>query len=104
MSNKVAVFWPGDAREIPNQLALPSMQEATTQLVAALKKLGRDPYLVEGYLSKPHHAIEKLGHLPSAAGTRAARATTSSWSRTSTIRRAGSIESASLGRASGSFD
>src|SRR3954464_6797771 len=61
MSNKVAVFWPGDAREIPNQLALPNVQEATTQLVGALKKLGRQPYLVEGYLSKPHHAIEKLG-------------------------------------------
>ena len=61
MSNKVAVFWPGDAREIPNQLALPNVQEATSQLVAALKKLGREPYLVEGYLSKPHHAIEKLG-------------------------------------------
>ena len=61
MSNKVAVFWPGDAREIPNQLALPNMQEATTQLVAALKKLGREPYQVEGFLSKPHHAIEKLG-------------------------------------------
>src|SRR5512146_718718 len=61
MSNKVAVFWPGDAREIPNQLALPNVQEATTQLVQALKKLGREPYLVEGYLSKPHHAIEKLG-------------------------------------------
>jgi len=61
MSNKVAVFWPGDAREIPNQLALPNVQEATTQLVASLKKLGREPYLVDGYLSKPHHAIEKLG-------------------------------------------
>jgi L-fucose isomerase-like protein len=61
MSNKVAVFWPGDAREVPNQLALPNMQEATAQLVGALSKLGRQPYLVEGFLSKPHHAIEKLG-------------------------------------------
>jgi L-fucose isomerase-like protein len=61
MSNKVAVFWPGDAREIPNQLALPNVKEATTQLVGALKKLGREPYLIDGYLSKPHHAIEKLG-------------------------------------------
>jgi L-fucose isomerase-like protein len=61
MSNKVAVFWPGDAREIPNQLALPNVQEATAQLTRALAKLGRQPYLVEGYLSKPHHAIEKLG-------------------------------------------
>ncbi len=61
MSKKVAVFWPGDARDIPNQLALPNIQEATAQLERALKKLGKEPYLVEGYLSKPHHAIEKLG-------------------------------------------
>jgi L-fucose isomerase-like protein len=61
MSKKIAVFWPGDARDIPNQLALPNMQEATAQLERALKKLGRTPYLVPGFLSKPHHAIEKLG-------------------------------------------
>jgi L-fucose isomerase-like protein len=61
MTKKVAVFWPGDARDIPNQLALPSVQEATAQLERALKKLGREPYLIDGYLSKPHHAIEKLG-------------------------------------------
>src|ERR1700712_46792 len=61
MSKKIAVFWPGDARDIPNQLALPNMQEATAQLEKALKKLGRTPYQVPGFLSKPHHAIEKLG-------------------------------------------
>ncbi|MDF3070445.1 MAG: putative sugar isomerase, partial [Polyangiaceae bacterium] len=61
MTNKVAVYWPGDARDIPNQLARPNMEEATAQVIAALKKLGREPYLVEGFLSKPHHAIEKLG-------------------------------------------
>ncbi|HWZ92672.1 MAG TPA: hypothetical protein VNW92_27590 [Polyangiaceae bacterium] len=61
MSKKIALFWPGDARDIPNQLALPNMQEATAQLERALKKLGRTPYLVPGFLSKPHHAIEKLG-------------------------------------------
>ena len=61
MSKKVAVFWPGDARAIPNQLALPSVEEATGQLERALRKLGRDPYRVEGFLSKPHEAIEKLG-------------------------------------------
>lgn len=60
MSKKIAVFWPGDARDIPNQLALPNVQEATAQLERALKKLGRTPYLVPGFLSKPHHAIEKL--------------------------------------------
>jgi L-fucose isomerase-like protein len=61
MHKKIALFWPGDARDIPNQLALPNMQEATSQLERALKKLGRTPYLVPGFLSKPHHAIEKLG-------------------------------------------
>ena len=61
MSKKIAVFWPGDARDVPNQLALPNVLEATARLEQALKKLGRVPYRVEGYLSKPHHAIEKLG-------------------------------------------
>jgi L-fucose isomerase-like protein len=37
------------------------MTEATMQMEAALKKLGKEPYLIEGFLSKPHHAIEKLG-------------------------------------------
>ncbi|HMJ56337.1 MAG TPA: hypothetical protein VK540_29920 [Polyangiaceae bacterium] len=61
MKNKIAVFWPGDARDIPNQLARPSIEEATAQLERALRKLGREPYLLPGILSKPHHAIEKLG-------------------------------------------
>jgi L-fucose isomerase-like protein len=60
---RVALFWPGDARDKPNELALPNINEATSQLEAALKKLGRAPYRVEGYLSKPHHAIEKLGRI-----------------------------------------
>ncbi len=58
---KIALFWPGDARAKPNELALPSMLEATAQLERALRKMGRAPYLVPGYLSKPHEAIEKLG-------------------------------------------
>jgi L-fucose isomerase-like protein len=61
MSKKVALFWPGDARAKPNELALPSIEEATQQMERALKKLGRDPYRVPGFLSKPHEAIEKLG-------------------------------------------
>jgi L-fucose isomerase-like protein len=60
MSKSVAVFWPGDAREIPNQLAEPMVHQATEQLERALKKLGRTPYRVEGFLSKPHHSISKL--------------------------------------------
>jgi len=61
MAKKVALFWPGDTRELPNELAIPSIESTTQQLERALKKLGRDPYRVEGFLSAPHHAIEKLG-------------------------------------------
>ena len=61
MSKKVAVFWPGDYRAKPNEWALPQSRETTEQLVAALKKLGRSPYVVEGYLTRPDEAIAKLG-------------------------------------------
>src|SRR5258705_5915411 len=61
MKQKIALFWPGDARTAPNELALPNMTEATTQIERALKKLGREPYLISGYLTKPHESIEKLG-------------------------------------------
>jgi len=37
------------------------MVEATKQMEAALVRLGRDPYRVDGFLTKPHHAIERLG-------------------------------------------
>ncbi len=60
MSRKVAVFWPGDYRAKPNEWARPQSEEATGQLVAALKKLGRSPYVVEGYLTRPDEAIGKL--------------------------------------------
>ncbi|MCC6670382.1 MAG: fucose isomerase [Planctomycetes bacterium] len=58
---KIALFWPGDARPRPNEVALPSIQEATVQMERALRHLGRDSYRVEGFLSRPHHAIERLG-------------------------------------------
>ncbi len=61
MSTKIAIFWPGDYRPTPNELALPNIKAATEQLEKALKKLGRSSYRVEGYLTKPHEAIEKLG-------------------------------------------
>ena len=61
MTKRIALFWPGDARAKPNELALPSIEEATAQMERALKKLGRTPYRIEGYLAKPHESIEKLG-------------------------------------------
>lgn len=60
-SPKVALFWPGDGRRLPNELAQPSMEEATVQLERALAQLGRATYRVPGFLEKPHEAIEKLG-------------------------------------------
>jgi L-fucose isomerase-like protein len=61
VKHRIALFWPGDGRDTPNELALPSVRQATSQMEAALKKLGRTSYRVEGFLTKPHHAIEKLG-------------------------------------------
>lgn len=60
MSRNVALFWPGDYRSAPNDVALPLAKEATLQLSAALKHLGRSPYLIEGFLTRPNEAIEKL--------------------------------------------
>ncbi len=61
MATKIAIFWPGDYRVKPNELALPNVTQATEQLEKALNKLGRQSYRVGGWLTKPHEAIEKLG-------------------------------------------
>jgi len=61
MKQRIALFWPGDGRDRPNELALPSVMRATEQMQAALKHLGRDSYLIEGFLTKPHESMEKLG-------------------------------------------
>ncbi len=58
---KVAIFWPGDYRARPNEWARPQITEATQQLQKALRKLGRKPYLVKGFLTRPDEAIAKLG-------------------------------------------
>jgi L-fucose isomerase-like protein len=61
MAKKIAIYWPGDARHKPNELARENVEAATVELERALKKLGRQPYRVEGFLSKPHEARDKLG-------------------------------------------
>lgn len=60
MKKKIALFWPGDYREKPNELALPGVVQATEQMEKALKKLGYNPYRVEGFITKPHEAIERI--------------------------------------------
>ncbi len=61
MSTPIAIFWPGDYRERPNELARPSALEATRQLEAALAKLGRKSVRIEGFICRPDQAIDKLG-------------------------------------------
>jgi len=58
---QIGIFWPGDYRSKPNDLAQPNAEEATVQLERALIKLGRKSYRIEGFLTRPHEAIEKLG-------------------------------------------
>ena len=59
-SQRIALFWPGDYRPVPNENALPNMKEATVQLENALKKLGRHPYTIEGFITRPNESIDKL--------------------------------------------
>jgi hypothetical protein len=61
MSKKIALFFPGDGRRKPNELAAENVEAATQELEKALKKLGRTSYRVEGFLEKPHEAIDRLG-------------------------------------------
>ena len=60
MTKKVAIFHPGDARPKPNEFARSTVLETTRQLEHALKKLGREPYTIEGFITKPHEAIERI--------------------------------------------
>jgi L-fucose isomerase-like protein len=61
MPEKIAIYWPGDYRPRPNELALGHIERATAQLESALDRLGRASYRVPGFLTKPHEAIERLG-------------------------------------------
>jgi L-fucose isomerase-like protein len=58
---KVGIFWPGDYRPMPNEWARPQANEATEQLQKALRHLGKEPYLIEGYLTRPDESITRLG-------------------------------------------
>lgn len=60
MKKKAAIFWPGDYRPYPNGIALSTVQQVTAQMEAALRKVGWSSYRVEGYLTRPHEAIERL--------------------------------------------
>src|SRR5262245_30441032 len=59
----VGIYWPGDYRAKPNEWARPQITEATRQLEHALKRLGRKPYVIDGFLTRPDESIRKLGPL-----------------------------------------
>ncbi len=63
MAKTVVVFWPGDYRALPNVLARPNMEKASTQITRALVKMGRRPKVIKSFLTRPHESIEKLGPL-----------------------------------------
>jgi L-fucose isomerase-like protein len=64
MSTRIGIFWPGDYRAKPNELALPSVERTTAQLERALERLGRASFRVGGgFLTRPHEAIERLSPL-----------------------------------------
>ena len=63
MNKRIAIFWPGDYRGLPNEQALSGVKEATVQMEKALHALGYDSYRIEGFITKPNEAIEKLGHI-----------------------------------------
>jgi len=60
MSDTVHIFCPGDYRPTPNALAAPQVAEATLQMERALDHLGRKHRRVEGMLTRPHEAIDRL--------------------------------------------
>jgi len=63
MADRIQIFWPGDYRDAPNQMALPLLQEATQELERALDRLGRPHGRIGGFLTRPHEAIETLSNI-----------------------------------------
>ena len=61
MSKDVAIFLPGDYRAKPNEWARDQVNATVRNVSRALKKLGRSPRLIDGFITRPHESIEKLG-------------------------------------------
>jgi L-fucose isomerase-like protein len=61
LARKVAIFLPGDYRSKPNKWAQPQVEAMVANLENALRKLGVKTRRIEGFLTRPHEAITKLG-------------------------------------------
>jgi L-fucose isomerase-like protein len=55
-----SIFFPGDYRDYPNDAARPMVEQTTIQLEAALARLGVASRRIDGFLTRPHEAIEKI--------------------------------------------
>lgn len=60
MARNVTLFFPGDYRDYPNQQAEAGLAAATAQIEAALARHGATVRRLDGYLTRPHEAIERL--------------------------------------------
>lgn len=60
MTDRLAIFWPGDYRAAPNTQAHSLVERSTLQLERALSRLGRAHYRVSGFITKPDEALSKL--------------------------------------------
>ena len=58
---KVGVFWPGDYRASPTSWRCRTLKRPRSSCSKHSRKLGRTPYVVPGFLTRPDEAIEKLG-------------------------------------------
>jgi L-fucose isomerase-like protein len=61
LAKTVVIFLPGDYRARPNQWALPEVRATVRNLERALRRLGRRPKLLPGFLERPDQAIRRLG-------------------------------------------
>ncbi len=59
-TRRVVCFLPGDYRSGPNQLARPNVDVFVAALTGALRTLGREPYLIDRFLTTPADAIDAL--------------------------------------------
>lgn len=63
MTDIVHLFWPGDYRPTPNDLAMPMIEASTVQMEKALDHLGVKHKRIGSLLTKPNESIEKLSNI-----------------------------------------
>ncbi|MCB1693106.1 MAG: hypothetical protein KDI19_10090, partial [Pseudomonadales bacterium] len=57
---RITLFMPGDYRPTPNQLAEPNVRTFIGAMEKAIRHLGHEPRLIDGFLTSPGEAIDAL--------------------------------------------